>query len=145
MNRARSFFYVGLGVLLSPGIACGQGIWAGVFRDDLNGPALDSNVWSVLEANGTYSLSNGFLASQVVRRDRRSPPWATKGITGRTFTSVLVAPRSPTPMSHLPCVGKLIRLATGFRVCFARSVAFGPAAAGWPEGGCPAADCAVTA
>jgi hypothetical protein len=45
------------------------------------------------------------------------------GITGWMFSSVPVASRSPSPKSQLPCSGTLIRLATGFCVCFASSSA----------------------
>src|SRR5512139_3633963 len=47
-------------------------------------------------------------------------------------------------MSQLPCSGKLIRLAIGFWVCFASSLALGAPAAGWLAAGWLVAACAAT-
>ena len=49
-------------------------------------------------------------------------------MTGCTLSSVPTASRSPRPKSQLPWSGTLIRLATGFCVCFASSSAVWAAA-----------------
>ena len=44
------------------------------------------------------------------------------GITGWMLRTEPTASRSPSPKSQLACSGKLIRLDTGFCVCFARAL-----------------------